>query len=159
MPPRLLVRKRLRSLAALELVNIPLQAFVWFGLLGLPASAANLTGFAAFALLLVQGAAYWAAKLRQIDAGGPLPGAVVFAAALRANPAVLVAAVLFTGWSAVADPGRSAFLGLGFALFAVLEHVNYFHVQLMYDNRADLRRLAAHGPARSHLSRDLARRP
>ncbi|GAA1672928.1 hypothetical protein GCM10009830_18950 [Glycomyces endophyticus] len=153
------VRRRLRSLAALELVNIPLQALVWFGVLGLPATPANLAGFAAFSLLLIEGAAYWAAKLRQLDSGATaLPGAAAFAAALRANPPILAAAVLATGWAAIGDPGANTLLGLGFALFAVLEHVNYFHVQLMYDNAADLRRLAAHGLVRSHLSRDLARR-
>ncbi|SDK55375.1 hypothetical protein SAMN05216298_0521 [Glycomyces sambucus] len=153
------MRARLRSLASLELLNIPLQAFIWFGLLGLPANPANLAGFAAFALLLLEGAAYWTAKRRQIDTGAAdLPWTPLFAFALRANPVVLAAAVLFTGWSAVADPGAGSFPGLGFALFAALEHVNYFHVQLMYDNPADLRRLSRHGLVRSHLSRDLSRR-
>ncbi|MCD0442133.1 hypothetical protein LO763_00645 [Glycomyces sp. A-F 0318] len=152
------VRRRLRSLAALELLNIPLQAFVWFGLLGLPPSPANLTGFGAFALLLVQGAAYWTAKLRQLESGrAALPGAGAFALCSRANPPVLLAAVLFTGWSAFDAPGAAAFPGLGFALFAVLEHVNYFRTQLSYDNGADLRRLFAGGLRRSHLAADLER--
>jgi hypothetical protein len=37
----------------------------------------------------------------------------------------------------------------------VFEHVNYFHVQLMYDTRADVRRLRASGLRRSHLAADL----
>ena len=89
--------RRLRSLALGELVNIPLQAWLWFGLLGFPATAA------------------WA------------------------------------------RPGRGSWLGLGFALFAVLEHVNYFHLQLMHGTRADLRRLLATGLHRSHLATDLSR--
>jgi membrane protein implicated in regulation of membrane protease activity len=43
-------------------------------------------------------------------------------------------------------------------LFAVAEYVNYFHLQLSYQNAADLRRLVRRGrlvPA--HLGRELAR--
>lgn len=152
------VRRRLRSLALLELFNIPFQAAVWFGALGLPPSPANLAGFAAFALLLAQGAAYWTAKLRQLASGAPdLPGAGAFAFCSRANPPVLLAVVLFTGWSAFEAPGAATFPGLGFALFAVLEQVNYFHTQLSYDNAAELRRLAANGLRRAHLAVDLER--
>ncbi|MCH7232255.1 hypothetical protein L0U85_15535 [Glycomyces sp. L485] len=152
------VRRRLRSLASLELINIPLQAAVWFGLLRLPPSAANLAGFCAFALLLVQGAAYWTAKLRQLESGSPtLPLAAAFALAFRVNPPVLFAVVLFVCWSALDAPGTASFPGLGFALFAALEHVNYFHTQLAYDNMADLRYLTSRGLRRSHLAVDLER--
>ncbi|MET7419947.1 hypothetical protein [Dactylosporangium sp. NPDC005555] len=152
------VTRRLRSLATLELVNVPLQAGVWFGLIGLPATAANLAGFALFALLLVEGAGYWMAKLRQLR--GPvrdLPAWRVFRAARVANPLVLAAGLAVTGHAVIADPGRGTWPGLGFAAFAVLEHVNYFHVQLMHDTSADLRRLRSVGLRRSHLARDLRR--
>jgi hypothetical protein len=153
------IRKRLRSLTLLELGNIPLQAFIWFNVLAFPATAANAVGFGLFALLLVEGAAYWAAKSRRLAAPGrPLPGAAAFAFARMANVPVLALGVGFTAWSAAGDPGAGTWLGFGFALFAVLEHVNYFHVQLMYDTAEDLRRLWAHGPQRAHLARDLARR-
>jgi hypothetical protein len=152
------VRRRLRSLAALELVNIPLQATVWFGMLGLPLSPSNVVGFAAFAMMLAQGSAYWTAKLRQLATGEPvLPGAAVFAFASRINPLALLVAVLFTGWSAFDAPGSATFLGLGFAVFAVLEQVNYFHTQLSYDNAADLRSLTSRGLRRAHLAADLQR--
>ncbi|WP_245793806.1 hypothetical protein [Streptomyces pini] len=151
------VRRRLRSLAALELLNVPLQAFLWFGMLFLPVTAANTVGFGLFVLLLLEGAGYWLAKLRQIEApGAPLPAAGVFAAARTANAVLLAAGVLFTARAVADDPGSGTWPGLGFALFAVLEHVNYFHLQLMYDTAADLRMLRRHGPRRSHLSRDLA---
>ncbi|GAB7040692.1 MULTISPECIES: hypothetical protein [Catenuloplanes] len=141
------VRRRLRSLALLELVNIPLWAWVTFGVLDVAGTVPNLVGFALFALLLVQGAAYWLAKLRQT--GRTVPGLRFFRAARLVNPALLVAGLLVTA-------GTRAWPGLFFAVFAVLEHVNYFHVQLMHDTRADLRRLTRHGLRRSHLARDLA---
>lgn len=152
------LRRRLRSLAVLEAANIPLQAFIWFGLIGLPATWPNLTGFALFVILLIQGTAYWAAKLDQLRHRRPHPrGLPAFALARKLNPALLAAGLPATGAAVLADPGAGSWPGLGFALFTVLEHVNYFHVQLMHDTAADLRRLRTVGLRRSQLARDLAR--
>lgn len=151
------MRRRLRSLTVAELINVPLQAFVWFGLLDFPATVASVAGFAAFTLLIVEGGAYWAAKLRQVGTRrSDLPGLGVFRAARRANVPLLAVALAIGGYAVVTEPGRGSWLGLGFALVAVLEHVNYFHVQLMHDTRADLRRLWSSGLHRSHLARDLS---
>ncbi|MER7128156.1 hypothetical protein ABT338_04230, partial [Streptosporangium saharense] len=55
--------------------------------------------------------------------------------------------------------GTQVWPGPALWVFAVLEHVNYFHVQLMHDTRADLARLVrTRRLRRSHLARDLARR-
>ncbi|CAL9479415.1 hypothetical protein SUDANB121_03020 [Nocardiopsis dassonvillei] len=155
-----MIRRRLRSLAVLELVNIPLFGLVLFAVLGAPASPTNLAGFGMFALLLVEGSAYWWLKLRQASRGGRLPaGMPVFRAlrwvnvALFALTGAVVAAALAEGghWSRVA-------VGVPLWLFAVLEQVNYFHVQLAHDTRADLRRLLrTRRLHRSHLARDLTR--
>lgn len=151
------VVRRMRNLAFLEFLNIPLWAVAWFGVLGFPLSAANLAGFAVFALLLVQGGAYWVLKLRQLRSRSErLPGLGVFRVLRVANLPVLAAALAVTAYASVTSPGRSSFLGAGLALFAVAEHVNYFHVQLMHDTAADLRRLFASGLRRSHLARDLS---
>ncbi|MFI0453506.1 hypothetical protein [Actinomadura sp. 6N118] len=151
------IRRRLRSLAWLELLNVPLQAVVWFGVVGLPMTAANMVGFTLFAVLLVVGAGYWLAKLRQISApGAPLPGAEIFAVARGASLLLLAAGLLFIAGKVVAAPGAGSWAGLVFGLVAVLEYVNYFHVQLMYDTVEDLRYLRSHGLRRAHLARDLA---
>lgn len=153
---RMRVRRRLRSLALLELGNIPLQAVIWFGVVDFPGTAANVVGFALFAVLLIEGAGYWLTKLRRLALPrSPLPG--VFVVARVANVPVLVAGLLFVGWAVVDAPGAGSWPGLVFALVAVGEHVNYFHAQLMYDTASDLRRLRAHGPRRAHLARDLKR--
>jgi hypothetical protein len=147
----------LRSLAWLELLNIPLQAVIWFGVGRFPVTAGNSVGFALFALLLLEGAGYWVAKLRQISTRNRfLPGAGAFVVARRGNVAVLAAGLLFIAWVVVIDPGVGSWPGLAFGLFAVLEHVNYFHVQLMYDTTEDLRYLRSRGLRRAHLARDLA---
>lgn len=141
----------------MELLNIPLQGGLWFGLVALPATPANQVGFGLFALLLVEGAAYWLAKLHQLRTGRRhVPALPAFRAARVANPLVLAAGLAATGYAAAVDPGRASWPGLAFALFAVLEHVNYFHVQLMHDTLADLRRFRSIGLRTSHLARDLA---
>jgi hypothetical protein len=153
--PRL--HKRLRSLAVLELLNIPLQAILWFGILDFPPTLANVTGFVLCSALLVQGAAYWIAKLRQLrEWRDRLPGIRYFAVARPLNVIALVFGVWFTGWAVLVQPGSESWLGLGLTLFAVLEYVNYFRVQLMHDTAADLRRLIQRGLRPAHLARDLA---
>lgn len=153
-----LLHRRLRSLATMELVNIPLQAGLWFGWVDLPVTVPNLVGFSVFALLLVEGAGYWAAKRHQLrgHARG-LPGERAFRAALVVNPVLLAVGLAVTGYATATDPGRGTWPGLVFATFALLEHVNYFHVQLMHDTVADLRRLRSVGLRRSHLACDLGR--
>lgn len=149
--------KRMRQLATLEMLNVPLWAVAWFGLLRYPLTVANVTGFALFALLLWQGGAYWLLKIRQLQQRRPcLPGVEVFRVLRLANFPVIAVALAITGYWSVASPGKASWLGLGLALFGVLEHINYFHVQLMHDTAADLRRLRATGLRRSHLARDLA---
>lgn len=156
MTPRYTVFQRIRSLAVLELVNVPLQTGIWFGLVGVPVTVANLVGFGLFALLLVQGAAYWAAKTRQLRAHARHPeGLRALRAARAVDPGLLAAGLLFTGFAVAAGPGWASWPGFGFAAFAVLEYVNYFHVQLMHDTAADLKRLGRVGFRRSHLARDL----
>ncbi|MFF0344076.1 hypothetical protein [Kribbella sp. NPDC004875] len=150
------IARRLRSLATLELLNIPLQYVVWFGVIDLPGTAPNLAGFALFALLLAQGAAYWSAKLRQLP-GEPLPAARWFSLARKWNVPVLAGGLVFVLAAVARDPGATTVAGLVFAVVAVLEYVNYFHLQLMHDTPADLRYLFTRGLRRSHLARDLAR--
>ncbi len=153
------VRRRLRSLAIGELVNVPLQTAVWFGVVGVPTTAANLFGFALVTLLLLEGAAYWTVKLRALSAGSgaALPGAAVFAAARVVNLVLLGLGVPLTALAVVDAPGTGSIPGLLFALFAVLEHVNYFHTQLMYDTPEDRRSRRRNGRRRAHLARDLER--
>lgn len=153
------IHRRLRTLAVLEFGNIPLQAWLWFSQIGLPVSAPNAVGFVLFAVLLVQGGAYWAAKLRQVRLRAEAPAGLVVYRWLRlVNVPVLAAGAAYTGHAVTVDPGRAAVPGMVFLVVAVLEYVNYFHVQLMHDNRADVRRLRRLGFRKSHLARDLTRR-
>jgi hypothetical protein len=150
------VERRLGSLAALELINVPLQGFVWFGVVGLPPTASNLLGFSLVTLLLLQGAAYWLAKRGQLRRQAQhLPAVAAFRIARLINPVLLGAGLAVTATAVFVAPGVATWPGLGFAAFAVLEYVNYYHVQLMHDTVADVRRLRSRGLRPSHLARDL----
>lgn len=150
-----MVRRRLRSHAILEAINIPLIG--WGAQLCFPISAANLVGFGCLAMLLVVGTAYWRAKIAQLDAGRcHPPGIAWFARARSFSVVVLTAASWFIVWRVIEQPGASTWPGLGLVMFSWLEYINYFHVQLSHQSRADRVRLRRHGLRRSHLSRDLA---
>lgn len=86
------------SLLWWEPANVPLQGLIWFGLLGIPLTAANIVGFALLAVLLLEGAGYWLAKLRQVTVvASPLPVARFFAVARVVDVPWLVAGLLFSG--------------------------------------------------------------
>jgi hypothetical protein len=145
-------------LAWLELVNIALFGWIVFIVRGAPATKPNLSGFALFALHLAVGASYWLVKGGQLRAGRSEPSGIgVFRWLRLACQAGLVAGLLVIAFGAITATSWSAWLP-GALLFglAAAEHVNYFHWQLMYDNRADLRRLRrTRRLHRSHLHGDL----
>jgi hypothetical protein len=111
--------------------------------------------------LLIQGALYWHLKLRSVQTGSGLPPwfAPLYRGLRRANVAAFA---LYGGVFAFAatrglPPADLAWSGALF-VFAVLEHVNYYHRQLMYDNAHDVRALLKRRRLRrAALGTDLAR--
>ncbi|MEU2939476.1 hypothetical protein ABZ620_00775 [Nocardiopsis alba] len=156
-----MTRRRLTTLAILETANVFWFALVFFGLLGTPTTGANLAGFAVCSVLLIQGSAYWYLKLRQLDRGERLPaGMAVFGVLRVVNPILLLVSGAYIGWTLLNGVSwwTEVLLGIVLWVLAVLEQVNYFHVRLSYDNRADLSRLMrTRRLRRSHLARDLGR--
>lgn len=94
--------------------------------------------------LLFQGVAWWRWKLRLLRAGQRTmpPGVLAVYRRLRQTnwllvglfPAVLLAVWAFTGQ---APPAADLWIGLLILVGAVLEQINYYYVQLMYDNPYD----------------------
>jgi hypothetical protein len=86
--------------------------------------------------LLLQGAIYWHLKHRALAGSTGLPAffGTLFKAFKVSNVCLLglgalgfIAQIMGAGWDArLAWP-------LGIFIFAVLEHINYYHYQLMYD--------------------------
>jgi len=154
--PREVIR-RVRMLAVLELANVVWLPLAVYGVAELPLSPANIAGAAATGILLVQGSVYWSLKARQLVGGAPrITGLRAFRVLRMVNPVVLAAVLAVVGIALAEGAPQRALPGLLFWLLAVLEYVNYFHVQLMYDNREDLRWLRRNGFKRAHLARDLA---
>ncbi len=152
--------RRLRTLAVLEWVNalliFPAVAWLW----EMPLSPANLTGLGLVLLILIEGGAYWWLKYRGLLAGRPRTAGLPFFRVLRvANPVLLAAGAVVVGLGLGSGaPWTHAWPGAALWLFAILEQVNYFHLQLSHDTRADLARLRRSRRLRpSHLARDLAR--
>lgn len=101
-------------------------------------------GLALVSVLLLQGALYWHLKHASVTSRTGLPPWFVplYTALRRAN---LVAVAVVASWIAIAaSTGTSrADVAWSAALlaFAVLEHVNYYRWQLMYDTGRDVRAL------------------
>lgn len=137
-------------------MNIPLQAVIWFSVIDLPVSGANLIGYTLFSALLAQGGLYWLLKARQLaDGRARLGGERVYRTLRRINVIALGGGLAIAGVSVLREPGARSWPGLLFALFATVEHINYFHLQL--GSAADLPRLLAGRLRPSHLAEDLRR--
>ena len=149
------VRRRLWSLATGELVSIVVLPWVAYGLIGLPLSPANVLGTALALFILLQGAVYWLLKLRR---PADPAGMRVYAVLRWLNPVLLALALPVLVVALATGPFDEVVAGLAFWVLAVLEQVNYFHTQLMYDTAADRRRLRTSGLQPAHLGRDIARR-
>ncbi len=114
--------------------------------------------------LLWQGAAYWWLKLRAHKTGTRIAGRFLgFFRVLRVVnwgliallPVILVMMGLL---SLIVQSRLNLAVGIGLYALAVLEQVNYYHYQLMYDYGPDWRCLMKHRRLkRSSLSRALAR--
>jgi len=100
-------------------------------------------GMAVICLILAEGTLYWHVKLvalRRVP--HRLPGwfRPVFRGCWWLNVVLLVAYVGYVVWVDRSGPaaGRVTVWSHLLWLFALLEHINYFHYQLSHDNRADL---------------------
>jgi hypothetical protein len=133
----------LRRMAALAAVVLPI-IFILDG----RKSAADvhwplgLSALFSVSYLLLQGALYWQLKHSALSASAPLPNDFewLFSAFNGAN-LVLFGGVALGFAVEIGRAGWGAQLAwpLGIFLFAVLEHINYYHYQLMYDTSASVR--------------------
>ena len=165
--PRL--ERRLASLRALEWFNV-----VWLALIllwWLPVNSGQpipdgvwqrMVAYLPVAWMLLIGGWYWHRKLHQLRWQRPLGDALRildrFARVLPWTLAVASAALL---WSWISRTGYTTdrVWATGMLVFAWLEYINYFKLQLMHDTRSDLRRLRRTRRLRqSWLARELAAR-
>jgi len=100
------------------------------------------------AMILFQGAWYWKLRLKELEGHSVTPASawMRFMQWKRWNVILLAIAPVVAALQWLLSGGRFApeahFLWSAAALvFAVLEHVNYYHVQLTHDTLPDLKRL------------------
>lgn len=161
------VIKRLRYLWTMELFDsffLPAVALFVAWRLQRPLDFFAISSAVLVAWLLWQGAAYWWLKLRSVKTDSAIAAMHLrwFRRLKNVNrlligllPIVLIVKGLLSTFFA---SSLDLVVGVGFYLLAVLEQINYYHVQLMYDGRADWRYLLTHKRLkRSKLSQDLAR--
>lgn len=136
---------------------LPTLAGYWWGTATQVAWSVRIPPLVLVCYILGQGAFYWHLKLRQYGRGSVLPPwlPTVFRAFFRTNVIGLAAVSLVVG-SALARGMARVDVVWGFSLwaFAALEHINYYHWQLMYDTRGALRRLKRTRRLRTSLLAD-----
>lgn len=119
----------------------------------------RLTVYLLLAGLLAVGGWYWHVKARQIrDRSTIAPELTKLSRIQRAAVlSLIVATIAMVGsWAFQVGFSVDRVWAFVFLAFAWAEYVNYFHYQLMYDNRADLQRLTRSRRLReSHLATDL----
>ncbi len=157
--------RRLRSLRNWEFLNIfLLPAFLWY-ILGEASAATWLLYGSAMGLicwLLVQGTLYWHLKLRATARKTRTLPAFFVPTFMTFRMSNLVCFVLFPllagDLRSTGQIHTSQLVGASLLwFFAILEHINYYHLQLMHDNPHDIRYLIQHKRLRpSPLATDLA---
>lgn len=137
--------KYLRNMEAFFAVALfPILGWFWLSTGNEISWPVRVAPLALVCYILAQGATYWALKYRQYAGDFPLPLWLprLFRLFRTSNVVALLAVALglalgATRGIAAADLGW----GVGLWAFAVLEHINYYHRQLMYDTCGALRRL------------------
>ena len=94
----------------------------------------------------MQGAFYWYAKYNWLKQAGTFVTPTPVVRRLKRLEKVNIAFIILGPFLFILDfviwSPSYPILGLGFAafiyLFAVLEYINYFHIQISYDNLSDL---------------------
>ncbi|SHN42436.1 hypothetical protein SAMN05192549_11460 [Duganella sacchari] len=152
----------LRSREALAAVALPAVIVgKWWGEGGEIAWGMRVAALSLLVYILVQGTLYWHLKLRSITGQAALPAyfSQVFCSFKWSN-LMLAGGLLVLLFLPERMPLSDTDLRwtVGLLLGALLEHINYYHYQLMYDTRAAFDHLRRHGRLRkAALGIDMAR--
>ncbi|MFP3893910.1 general stress protein [Exiguobacterium indicum] len=119
-----------------------------------------------FELLLIQGAWYWYSKSSRLKKEGtsitpkPVVRRLRHCRIINLELIVLTACAFGLDWIRFQSdfPVYGLRITLFLYVFAILEYINYFHIQLMYDNRSDVQYLIQNRRLkRSALYKDMQR--
>ncbi len=110
--------------------------------------------------ILLQGGLYWQLKLQSVLQRQPLPSHFqpLYRFFKYSNLLLIAAVAVFIAATAGATTVEDWWWSWGMLAFAVLEQINYYHYQLMYDTRAAFAYLRRNGRLRkAALGLDLER--
>ncbi len=128
-----------------ELINafVVFPGLVWVIHRNFSIGVFTIAATTSFCLLLIIGAAFALLKCRDLRRGTHHLNTIAgrFRLLRTLIPVLLAALLLIVGvqWQSLTMADRIC--GLIMFSMAALEYINYFHIQLMYDNRADLKYL------------------
>jgi hypothetical protein len=149
------LEKRLAYLYSGELLSLIMFIPVSFGLnyvfpnLMLYSLFSFWTSFILLEFILLQGTIYWREKLKRLRNNETLATPIKLVRQLtlfkRINIIIIAVGIFtfaidFIRWHS-ALPFGGLLLTIGIYVFALLEFINYYYIQLSYDNRADIRNL------------------
>ncbi|KAF0823049.1 hypothetical protein KIS1582_3195 [Cytobacillus firmus] len=106
------------------------------------------SSFLLLEFLLLQGSIYWFVKWKRLKKENTAAAPIRLIKQLRAIKKWNIAIIIIIPAAFIADyymwqPSTSQGLTIAafIYIFAILEYVNYFHIQLSYDNRSDINSL------------------
>lgn len=149
------LEKRLAYLYSGELLSLIMFIPVSFGLnyvfpkLMLYSLFSFWTSFILLEFILLQGTIYWREKLKRLRNNDSLATPIKLVRQLtlfkRINIIIIGVGIFafsidFIRWH-LALPFKGFLLTIGIYVFALLEFINYYYIQLSYDNVADIRNL------------------
>jgi hypothetical protein len=116
--------------------------------------------------LLVQGSMYWFSKWKQLKKENTPVTPIKVVLRMKKLQKMNIVLIIVTPFVFVLDifrwypllPAEGLTLSAFVFIFAILEYINYFHIQLSYDNQSDIQYLFRHKKLkRASLSKDFER--
>lgn len=142
------LRNRFRYLWVWEGINalIVFPGFIWLMSASVRVGWFTLIGLSQLSALLLAGAAFAYLKWRDLGAGEKRLAAYkpAFRGVRVVAPICLATTILLPILHPSILVGDSVWLGVAMWVLSMLEYVNYFHYQLMYDTPTDSRYLLTH---------------
>ncbi|MEL6826907.1 MAG: hypothetical protein AAFN91_11720 [Pseudomonadota bacterium] len=161
--PSAKLKRRLSGYWKMEAGNVVILPVFLFFVAKMNLSWVSIAGIAPMMLLLVIGAVYWRAKLKQLEVRSCSFAATMGVISRVQAPAILLTVLglgaLLFGWLRPEhfSGERDRWVATFAAIMALLEYINYYHRQLQhFDHGPDFRRLlAGKGLKASQVAKDL----
>lgn len=124
------------------------------------------TSFILLELLLLQGSMYWHAKLKRLRKENTSITPIKIVRQLHCLKLLNLTWIMISGVTFIIDlirwqhllPTAGFAIALFIYLFAILEYINYFHIQLSYDSISDIKNLLqSRRLKQSSMNKDLKR--